>query len=65
MKRKQIFFTEIGKAELLEVDLNEMKDDEVLVKMRTPLSAVVRNMLVLWDLKILPKGFLHLLDIAV
>ena len=33
MKRKRIFFTEIGKAELLEVDLNEMKDDEVLVKM--------------------------------
>ena len=33
MKRKQIFFTEIGKAELMEVDLHEMKEDEVLAKM--------------------------------
>ncbi len=33
MKRKQIFFTEIGKAELMEVDLPEIKEDEVLAKM--------------------------------
>lgn len=33
MKRKQIFFTEVGKAELLEVNLPEIKEDEALVKM--------------------------------
>lgn len=33
MRRKQIFFTEIGKAELLEVPLPEVKDDEILTKM--------------------------------
>ncbi len=32
-KRKQIYFTQIGKAELLEVDLPEVKEDEVLTKM--------------------------------
>ena len=33
MKRKQIFFTGIGKAELLEVNLPEIKENEVLAKM--------------------------------
>ncbi len=33
MKRKQIFFTQIGKAELLEVDLPEIQNDEILTKM--------------------------------
>ena len=33
MKKKQIFFTEPGKAELLECDVPEISEDEVLVKM--------------------------------
>ncbi len=33
MKKKQIFFTEPGKAELLECDIPAISDDEVLVKM--------------------------------
>lgn len=33
MKRKQIFFTDIGKAELLEVDLHDVQNDEVLARM--------------------------------
>ena len=33
MKKKQIFFTEPYKAELLEVDVPSLNEDEVLVKM--------------------------------
>ena len=33
MKRKQILFTEIGKAELMELDLPELEDDEILTRM--------------------------------
>ena len=33
MKRKQIFFTQIGKAELLEVDMPDIENDGVLAKM--------------------------------
>ena len=33
MKRKQILFTEIGKAELSELDLPELEDDEILTRM--------------------------------
>ena len=33
MERKQIFFTGPGKAELINVDLPEIKSDEVLTKM--------------------------------
>ena len=33
MKRKQIFFTDVGKAELMEVDLPQIQEDEILTKM--------------------------------
>ena len=41
MKRKQILFTGIGKAELMELDLPELEDDEILTRMEyTVISGV-------------------------
>lgn len=58
MKSKQIFFTGVHKAELLEVDVRELAENEVLTEMEYTVVSGGTERHALWECIIHLKGFL-------